>query len=183
MVDRPNDDYGNQSNDLDLMDQVQPIYQGIAGVWGEDNESQENISEEEAPESEISQFDQDENPFIDDEPIDIEQSSAALASYYSDKFQGKTTCNGEIFDQEKLTLASHHWLGKTVCVSRNGKRITARINDCGPYDDMKKQKKGKKLTPHPKRKYDLSRELMTRLGGMGFGVVKITVQLGACEGD
>ena len=58
------------------------------------------------------------------------------ASYYADKFHGRRTANGEIFDQNALT-AAHRGLpmGSMVRVKRldNGKTITVRINDRGPY--------------------------------------------------
>lgn len=62
--------------------------------------------------------------------------SEGLASYYADKYQGRKTANGEIFDTAKLT-AAHKTLpfGTRVRVTNldNGKSVDVRINDRGPY--------------------------------------------------
>jgi rare lipoprotein A (peptidoglycan hydrolase) len=59
-----------------------------------------------------------------------------LASYYHNKFEGRKTANGEIFSQ-KLYTAAHKELpfGTLVKVTRlsNGKSVTVRINDRGPF--------------------------------------------------
>lgn len=58
------------------------------------------------------------------------------ASYYADKFDGRKTANGEIFDQSKNT-AAHKTLpfGTKVTVKNltNGKTVNVRINDRGPF--------------------------------------------------
>jgi rare lipoprotein A len=59
-----------------------------------------------------------------------------VASYYSDKFQGRPTANGETYDKDKLT-ASHKTLpfGTYIRVTRldNKKSVVVRVNDRGPY--------------------------------------------------
>lgn len=59
-----------------------------------------------------------------------------VASYYGRKFHGRRTANGERFDMNGLT-AAHKTLpfGTLVRVTnpRNGKQVTVRINDRGPY--------------------------------------------------
>ncbi len=58
------------------------------------------------------------------------------ASYYADKFEGRKTANGEVFDQSKNT-AAHKTLpfGTKVTVKnlKNGKTVKVRINDRGPF--------------------------------------------------
>ena len=58
------------------------------------------------------------------------------ASYYADKYEGRKTANGEIFDQSKTT-AAHKTLpfGTKVTVKnlKNGKTVNVRINDRGPF--------------------------------------------------
>lgn len=65
-----------------------------------------------------------------------EQTFYGKASYYADKFHGRQTENGETFDQNKLT-AAHKTLpfGTIVLVENltNGKKVTVRINDRGPF--------------------------------------------------
>jgi rare lipoprotein A len=58
------------------------------------------------------------------------------ASFYASKFDGRSTSNGERFDNSKLT-AAHRSLpfGTMVKVSnlKNGKWVIVRINDRGPH--------------------------------------------------
>ena len=59
-----------------------------------------------------------------------------IASYYADKYQGRKTANGEIFDVGKMT-AAHKTLpfGTRVRVTNlvNGKSVVVRVNDRGPF--------------------------------------------------
>ena len=58
------------------------------------------------------------------------------ASYYADKYQYRTTANGEIFDNAAMT-AAHRTLpfGTRVLVTniRNGKQVEVVVNDRGPF--------------------------------------------------
>lgn len=58
------------------------------------------------------------------------------ASYYADKFEGRTTASGATFHQRKLT-AAHKTLpfGTKVKVINlaNGKSVKVRINDRAPF--------------------------------------------------
>ena len=58
------------------------------------------------------------------------------ASWYGGQFHGRTTANGERYDMNGLT-AAHRSLpfGTKVRVTnlRNGRSVTVRINDRGPY--------------------------------------------------
>lgn len=56
-----------------------------------------------------------------------------LASSYS---SGKRTASGEVFDANGNTAAARTWpLGTTLTVTnpRNGRSVTVRINDTGPW--------------------------------------------------
>jgi rare lipoprotein A len=56
-----------------------------------------------------------------------------LASYYS---SGTRTASGEVFDANGNTAAARTWaLGTTLTVTnpKNGRSVTVRINDRGPY--------------------------------------------------
>ena len=63
-----------------------------------------------------------------------------VASYYADKFVGRTTANGEIYDHEGLT-AAHRSLpfGTRVRATRTDvpsqPSVVVRINDRGPFKD------------------------------------------------
>jgi rare lipoprotein A len=58
------------------------------------------------------------------------------ASYYANKYHGRATASGERFDTNELT-AAHKTLpfGTRVRVTNldNGKSVTVRINDRGPF--------------------------------------------------
>lgn len=88
-----------------------------------------------------------------------------IASYYHDKFEGRTTANGETFDQEKLTAASRTLpLGTEVTVTNeaNGKSVDVRINDRGPYVDG--------------RIIDLTQKAASEIEMTEQGVVPVTVE-------
>ncbi|MBV8653168.1 MAG: septal ring lytic transglycosylase RlpA family protein [Alphaproteobacteria bacterium] len=60
------------------------------------------------------------------------------ASFYSDKYKGMTTANGETFSQNRLTAASRDLpLGTKAMVTNqaNGKSVEVKITDRGPYVD------------------------------------------------
>ncbi|AFM06230.1 rare lipoprotein A [Bernardetia litoralis DSM 6794] len=63
-------------------------------------------------------------------------SEKGIASYYADKYEGRTTASGEKFRQKLLT-AAHRTLpfGTMVTVTnlKNEKKIRVRINDRGPF--------------------------------------------------
>jgi rare lipoprotein A len=88
------------------------------------------------------------------------------ASWYGPGFHGRTTANGERFNQNELT-AAHRTLPfgtKVRVTNRNtGKSVTVRINDRGPF--------------HGNRVIDLSRAAAGKIGlvNSGVGNVKIDV--------
>lgn len=58
------------------------------------------------------------------------------ASYYSDKFQGRSTASGEVFDQNKLTAAHRNIpFGSKLKVRnlKNNRTVVVIINDRGPF--------------------------------------------------
>ena len=62
--------------------------------------------------------------------------SSVTASYYADKYHGRKTSNGEIFNMNALT-AAHKTLPFNTIVRvtnlANGKSVQVRINDRGPF--------------------------------------------------
>ena len=89
-----------------------------------------------------------------------------VASYYSDKFIGKKTANGEIFSQEKLTAAHNSLpLGTYIKVTnlRNHKSVKVKIND--------------RLHRRNKRLVDLSKAAARKLGFMRSGITRVKVQV------
>ncbi|MBS1565138.1 MAG: septal ring lytic transglycosylase RlpA family protein [Bacteroidetes bacterium] len=97
-------------------------------------------------------------------------SSAAtqfgIASFYSNKFQGKPTANGELFDQQKMTCAHNSlpfgtWLKVTNL--RNNRSVVVRVND--------------RLNYHNHRLVDLSRSAAGKLGYVKHGLARVKVQV------
>lgn len=89
---------------------------------------------------------------------------SGVASYYSDKFNGRRTANGERFDNGAMT-AAHRSLpfGTLIEVTnmRNGKKVVVRVNDRGPYAHA--------------RVLDLSRSAARQLGMHNTGVAQVKV--------
>jgi rare lipoprotein A len=69
-------------------------------------------------------------------PVPIIQGEEGIASWYGHPFHGRATANGEIYDMYTIS-AAHRTLpfGTVVRVHdlENGKDVTVRINDRGPF--------------------------------------------------
>ncbi len=88
------------------------------------------------------------------------------ASYYSNKFNGRKTANGEIFRQEKMTAACNVLpLGTWVRVTnlRNKKSVIVKIND--------------RLHHKMKRVVDLTRSAAQKLGFINSGLTRVKVEV------
>lgn len=88
------------------------------------------------------------------------------ASYYGDKFHGRNTASGEVFDMNKYT-AAHRTLmfGTLIKVTNlwNKKSVVVRVNDRGPF------KSGRVL--------DLSKAAAKDLDMIAAGVVDVKVEV------
>ena len=89
------------------------------------------------------------------------------ASWYGPGFNGKTTANGETYNQNTMTAASMTLpLGTTAKVTNveSGKSVTVKVNDRGPYVGN--------------RIMDLSKAAANKIGinGKGLGKVKIVAR-------
>lgn len=88
-----------------------------------------------------------------------------IASWYGDKFHGKPTATGEIYDKNDLT-AAHKTLPLNsmlyVTNLENGKTLMVRLNDRGPFIGD--------------RIIDLSEAAANALGTKGQGLGKVRVQ-------
>lgn len=88
-----------------------------------------------------------------------------IASWYGPGFHGKSTANGETFNQYAMTAAHKILpLGTQVRVTHlgTGRSILVRVNDRGPFVDD--------------RVIDLARGAATRLGIVGTGTARVRVQ-------
>ena len=89
-----------------------------------------------------------------------------VASYYSNKFVGKKTANGEIFSQQKLTAACNILpLGTWIKVTniRNNKSVVVKIND-------RLHKKNKRLV-------DLTVLAAKKLSYIESGLIKVKIEV------
>ena len=88
------------------------------------------------------------------------------ASFYANKFVGRTTSNGEIFSQEKLT-AAHKTLpfGTYVKVTnlKNRHSVVVKIND--------------RLPQNSKRTIDLTRAAAKELHMIKSGLAKVSLEI------
>jgi len=87
------------------------------------------------------------------------------ASWYGPGFSGKTTANGDVFDETKMTAAHKTLpLGTQAKVTNleDGKSVQVEINDRGPYIQG--------------RIIDLSQAAAKALGIIDRGVVKVQVE-------
>jgi rare lipoprotein A len=108
-------------------------------------------------------FGRDVNPIRHPTPIKVQYG---VASYYSDKFEGRKTYTDEIFSQEKLTAASNTLPMRTwvrVTNLRNHLSVIVRIND--------------KMHPGNRRIIDLSRAAAVKLGYAGSGLTRVRIDV------
>jgi len=89
-----------------------------------------------------------------------------VASFYANKFNGKRTANGEIFNQKKLTAASNTLSLNTwvkVTNLHNKKSVYVKITD--------------RMHFRNKRLIDLSKAAAHQLGYTGWGLAKVRVDV------
>ena len=88
------------------------------------------------------------------------------ASYYHDKFHGRLTSNGEIYDKDDFTAAHLTFPYNTILLitnKTNNKSVVVRINDRGPFEKS--------------RVIDLSHAAAKKIGMVPFGVVQVKIKV------
>ncbi len=93
-------------------------------------------------------------------------SVQGMASYYADRFNGRPTSTGEIYDAKDFTAASKAYPYNTLLEVTNaasGERVTVRVNDCGPHN--------------PERILDLSKAAATQIGVTRAGAASVYVRV------
>ena len=97
---------------------------------------------------------------------DNEEVKTSYASYYHDKFNGRKTASGEVFQNSRFT-AAHRTLpfGTKVKVTnlRNGESVVVTINDRGPF--------------HSSRALDLSKAAFDEIGNLNKGTMPIEYEI------
>jgi len=89
-----------------------------------------------------------------------------MASYYANDFEGRTTASGERFSHKKATCAHMSIpFGALVKITNLENNATAivRVNDRGPFV--------------PDRIVDVSQSVAERLGMIGKGTVKVSIEV------
>lgn len=103
---------------------------------------------------------------IEPEVSVLRDLGTGVASYYGRRFHGRLTANGERFDMNAMT-AAHKTLpfGTRVLVTnpRNGRSVTVRINDRGPFI------RGRTI--------DLSRGAAQKLGMVSSGHARVKLDI------
>lgn len=92
--------------------------------------------------------------------------SDVVASFYADKFNGRQTASGEIFDMNGFTAAHKELPFNTmlrVTNLANGKTVTVRVNDRGPFI--------------PGREIDLSKAAASKLDMIAAGTAKVSIEI------
>ena len=104
-----------------------------------------------------------------EEKVKVKAKSKVLfgtASYYAEKFNGRKTANGEIYDSKKMTAACNTLpLGTWIRVTNlsNNRSVIVKTND--------------RLHPRMTRIVDMSRAAAVKLGYIGKGLTKVKVEV------
>lgn len=96
----------------------------------------------------------------------VSKTLYGVASYYADKFNGRKTANGEIYDSKKLTAACNVLpLGTWIRVTNlsNNRSVIVKTND--------------RMHARMKRIVDLSREAAQKLGYISKGLTRVKVEV------
>jgi rare lipoprotein A len=98
--------------------------------------------------------------------LGLHAQKKGIASFYHNKFEGRKTSTGEIFDQDKFTAASNNLeLGTYVKVTNedNGRTVYVRIND--------------RMNASNKRLIDLASVAAKHLSFTNAGLAKVKVEV------
>lgn len=98
--------------------------------------------------------------------VGVGETATGVASWYGPGFHGKTTSNGETYNQNAFT-AAHKTLPMNTIISvtnlDNGRKTTVRINDRGPFVDN--------------RILDVSKAAATRLDMLQSGTAPVKLEV------
>lgn len=106
--------------------------------------------------------------------------SYGQASYYGERWNGRKTANGEIFDCSQLTCASPTLPFNTkllVTNLDNNLSVIVRVNDRGPFKMDSLGKAIWPLEPHPRRVLDLSKKSFSQIGDINKGILNIKYEV------
>ncbi len=89
-----------------------------------------------------------------------------VASCYHDKFHGRRTASGEVYDKNKLTTAHRSLPFGTMVMVRNiktGDSVVVKVNDRGPF--------------HKTRTFDLSKAAFLKIGDLRTGPIPVEYEI------
>lgn len=101
-------------------------------------------------------------------------------SYYANKYHGRKTANGEIYNMNELTAASPKLkFGTKVLIinPKNNKQVIVRINDRGPFAVDSNGKSIFPLSPHQTRGFDLSKAAFDSISKSSRGVIRVKYKI------
>lgn len=93
-------------------------------------------------------------------------TKTSTASYYHDKFNGKRTASGEIFNNKEFTAANRTLpFGTKVRITNlnTNKSVVVRVNDRGPFTKS--------------RAFDLSKAAFNEIGNVRSGTIPIQYEV------
>lgn len=93
-------------------------------------------------------------------------ANTSFASFYHDKFNGRRTASGEIFDNTKFTAANMKLaFGTLVKITnlRTGKSVVVKVNDRGPF--------------HSSRAFDLSKAAFKEIASQQSGTIPVEYEI------
>jgi rare lipoprotein A len=96
----------------------------------------------------------------------IDAKKTSYASYYHDKFNGRKTASGEIFDNSKFTAANRTLpFGTMIKITNleNGKEVIVKINDRGPF--------------HSSRALDVSKAAFSEIADTNDGTIPVEYEI------
>lgn len=88
------------------------------------------------------------------------------ASFYADKYQGRLTASGELFNQQAFSAAHKKWpFGTDVKVTNliNNKTVIVTINDRGPFI------RGRVI--------DLSKRAFSQIANLNDGLIDVRIEV------
>jgi rare lipoprotein A len=98
--------------------------------------------------------------------LNVLETETGVASFYSEKFHGRQTANGEIYDMNALTAAHINYSFETiirVTNLSNNKSVVLRIND--------------RMPGYNGRVIDLSRKAADELDMLISGIAKVKIEV------
>ena len=93
-------------------------------------------------------------------------AKTSFASYYHDKFNGRKTASGEVFNNSKLTAANRTLpFGTKLKVTniKTGKSVIVKVNDRGPFRSS--------------RALDLSKAAFNSIGNHASGTIPVEYEI------